>query len=116
MLAGSIFLLVLAATPRFSTAADFYIGRSCVTVGGNFVDFTALTDGAQPRSGPNVSGNIQIQGYCGQKEMVTIPCTPENKDCAPEDCKCFNLAGNSGAASVTGAVVTAGAALVALLV
>lgn len=48
--------------------------------------------------------------------MVTIPCTPENKDCAPEDCKCFRLAGNSGAASVTGAVVTAGAALVALLV
>lgn len=48
--------------------------------------------------------------------MVTIPCTPENKDCAPEDCECFRLAGNSGAASVTGAVVTAGAALVALLV
>lgn len=99
MLAGSIFLLVLAATPRFSTAADFVYVTSCVTVG-NFVD----------------SGNIQIQGYCGQKEMVTIPCTPENKDCAPEDCKCFGLAGNSGAASVTGAVVTAGAALVALLV
>ncbi len=52
--------------------------------------------------------------------MVTIPCTAENKDCEPEDCKCFGLAGNSGvsdgAASATGAVVTAGAALVALLV
>lgn len=99
MLASSIFLLVLAATPRFSTAADFNYGNSCVTVGGI-----------------PLSGNIQIQGYCGQTEMVTIPCTPENKDCAPEDCKCFRLAGNSGAASVTGAVVTAGAALVALLV
>jgi len=103
MLASSIFLLVLAATPRFSTATDFNFVTSCVTIG-NVVD----------------SGNIQIQGYCGQKEMVTIPCTAENKDCEPEDCKCFGLAGNSGvsdgAASATGAVVTAGAALVALLV
>ncbi len=105
MFLKSLLLLVLAATVW---AESRYFGNSCNVIYGN-----VIVDGVQQQ--PEVSGSFQLQGYCGLKDMVTIPCTAENSQCQPTDCECFGLAGNGGG-SFTGAAATAGVALVALLV
>ena len=104
MLVTYLFLLVLAAMSRAETS---YFGNSCIVVYGNVVDGVV-----QPG---DVSGNFQLQGYCGLNDLVTIPCTEANLQCKPTDCECFGIAGN-GAASMAGAATTAGAALIALFV
>jgi len=98
-----LLFLVLATT---AMAETFYFGNSCIVSSGNSIDGVQ-----QPIS---VSGTFQLQGYCGLKNKVTIPCTEENRGCEPNDCQCFGLA-NNGAASMAGAAATAGVTLMGLL-